>query len=821
MNNKEKSKLTSFNRIKNFSNVMQKLTLDQELNYNESSFILSCALVLLQEFEKDNRLKSYLEFAYYIILKHSSNTEDYSALYNFAINFGFYPIANYISSNELLEQNGINDFLTNLQVEQYKFNGYIETSEQKKIRLSILDSQANEMSYVAPTSYGKSSIILEHIQINLLKNKRVGIIVPTKSLLAQTYHMIRDAKLNCRILIHDEMYEGDKQFIGIFTQERALRVLENQDAYFDILYIDEAHNIFKKDARNILLSRLIRKNKIRNPQQKVVYLSPLIANSDNLKFNIDQNIVEQRIKFNIKEAEVYEYSLQGNITKYNRFLNLHYTHGYCKDFLTYIKQNSTAKSFIYLRSPRKIEELAKELFESESDSDSDSEYTLQNLVQLTSTIAALKMYVHKDFYVIKLLEKGIIYLHGKLPNSIKEYLEYKFRQISEIKVVVANSVILEGINLPIDTLFILNTYDLHEKELTNLIGRVNRLDKVFSTENRGLQKLLPQIHFVNTVYYNKKDSSMTNKINSLRSRAFIDKVENPMLTSFDFDKLKINQASQKVQRKEFEEIVKCEKIVLSDDSGENNVLKKKLIEMDLNHIFTISEEAIKHIKLNIKKFKGKEQWNDFHIIDKIYYIFLKDIPGIKDFEFSRLDNEKARNYYKMFLKSNRTKSLKRNIMAQYMYFKQAVEENDSQFYIGESYGELIKESENYSDSWRKVYVDLSTKTDEEMINLAIVKLKLEDDFVSFKINKFIKLLHDLELISQTEYNLAVYGTNDPKKLKLIKMGLTFNIILKLEKDKQLGNIYLDQNNNLFGNDLFAQYKETLDDYFRFEINKLL
>ena len=61
-----------------------------------------------------------------------------------------------------------------------------------------------------------------------------------------------------------------------------------------------------------------------------------------------------------------------------------------------------------------------------------------------------------------------------MPDSIKEYLEYKYMQIPEIKFLVANKVVLEGMNFPIDSLFILNGTNLKGKELTNLIGRVNR-----------------------------------------------------------------------------------------------------------------------------------------------------------------------------------------------------------------------------------------------------------------------------------------------------------------------------------------------------------
>ena len=46
----------------------------------------------------------------------------------------------------------------------------------------------------------------------------------------------------------------------------------------------------------------------------------------------------------------------------------------------------------------------------------------------------LKKHVHEDFYMIDLIKKGIVYIHGKMPEQIKDYLEYKFNQNKQLKV---------------------------------------------------------------------------------------------------------------------------------------------------------------------------------------------------------------------------------------------------------------------------------------------------------------------------------------------------------------------------------------------------
>lgn len=71
--------------------------------------------------------------------------------------------------------------------------------------------------------------------------------------------------------------------------------------------------------------------------------------------------------------------------------------------------------------------------------------------------------------MIKTLNFGVIYLHGKLPDIIKEYVESKFKEIPSIKYLVANNVILEGINLPIDSLYICSYFKLTSSKIQNLI----------------------------------------------------------------------------------------------------------------------------------------------------------------------------------------------------------------------------------------------------------------------------------------------------------------------------------------------------------------
>lgn len=822
MNQAEKTNLTHLGKNKKFNDVMEKLTKNIQLIEEERTYILTIALIFLRYYDNDKKFTTYIEFAYYIILKYSIQYQDYKPLYDFSTEFGFFPISKNILVNELLDNLSIKDILIDSEIDFYNYkNQYIQTIEQFDIHKNLLEQEVQDIAFIAPTSYGKSSIIVDFIKKYNTDDIKIGVIVPSKSLLIQTYNLLKKENLEKRLLLHDEMYDNDKSFIAIFTQERALRLLKKEDVYFDILFIDEAHNLFKKDSRSILLSRLIKRNLQRKSDSKIIYLSPLVQEINNLKVGNTQVINEQRIHFNIKEPEIFEYLTNGNIRQYNRFIGEFYDVGNNSSYLEYIKNNSLAKNFLYLKRPKMVEQLAIETAKE-----------LPKIEDIQNIIDILNDNVHEEFYISKLLTKGVVYIHGKLPDIIKEYLEYKFKTITSLKYIVANTVILEGINLPIDNMFILNVYELSDKDLTNLIGRINRLDTIFTPNANNLYKLLPKVHFVNTDEYGRKDGKMENSIKKLRSRLFKDKIQNPTLESFDFDELdkKIEKAKKEkdkelaVKMKErIMELVANENYLYQKSITEFDKLKKYFIENELNTFYKNFDSIIENISLKIQNINLSE-WQQKKLVDKIYSIFIEGIENdISKYEFKRLEFEPTRNYYSVYIDRSHQNTLKENINHLFEYFKKRIKEKNSEFYFGESYGEIPKSTSSYTGYSKPVYVDLAKYKDDssKLINLAIVKLQMEDNFISYKLNKFVEMMYDYKLITDEEYNLHIYGTENPKNINLIKFGLSSSLISRLDADKQLENLYIDDYGNLKCNKLFEVFLETIDDFYSFQIQKFI
>ena len=791
-----------------YNAAMEKLTVvPTRLDENEKTFLLTVAIILLKKYERDNRLTSFVELAYSIILKYSLSFNDFAPLYDFSVNIGYYPIAQAITDFEQIQIDNIaSAIIPTLIDDDYKRESIIETYGQKYTRDQILSSTSKDICYIAPTSFGKSSIILEHIATHWETLKRVAVIVSTKSLLMQSYRAIRRKEFDAKIIIHDEMYNSEERFIAVLTQERALRLLDKHDIFFDCLYIDEAHRLLERDSRSILLSRLIRLNRQRNEETEVIYLSPLVTDTNNLKTDESQEIFEQRIRFNIKEPELYEYCTDGTVQKYNRFIDTFFPIGHSETMFSYILQNATEKSFCYLYAPRKIEQFAEEF--------SQSITTVQDSPELKEVIKNLKEYVHDEFYAIEYIKKGIIYLHGKMPDNVKEYLEYKYSQIPELQFIIANKVILEGINLPISSLFVLNGTNLYGKDLTNLIGRVNRLNLVFSQPPK-LGLLMPQVHFVNSEEYNRRRGNFENKIRLLRSSDFADNVKNPTLENFDIENKENKDNADKCK-----EIIENERVFFAVDEDPIQKLKRQMISLGMNTIYAISDELCQTILKKIDRIKDHPKLHECHFLERLRYLFIRHCDGsIIDDEFARLKNDKAIAYYKMFFK-NRKQSLKENIAREVAYFQRRIADGDSLMYIGESYGERAYVTTG-RDAYHNVYIDLSRKSSRQLANIAIVKQKIEEDFVSFKLRMFFQLMLDYSILSEDEYYEILYGTTDRKKIYLVKTGLTINLINRLEKDNQLKNITFDRNGNLITNALFDIYLKGADDFYRFELSRFL
>ncbi|MBF4293415.1 RNA helicase, partial [Vibrio anguillarum] len=160
--------------------------------------------------------------------------------------------------------------------------------------------------------------------------------------------------------------------------------------------------------------------------------------------------------------------------------------------------------------------------------------------------------------------------------------------------------------------------------------------------------------------------------------------------------------------------------------------------------------------------------NSNYLMEVIYQVFVRFISeDHKDGKNSllRLKSDKAQTFYAMFLDWNIENAPLSIMIRRFINYWDSLPENTPVF-IG-SWGDVKKE-----DSHREVFTYISKKSTKEKINLAIVRIKEEEDFFDYPIFRFVEILNDLGFISDEFYKMAKYGTTDKVKISMIQNGFS-------------------------------------------------
>jgi len=351
----------------------------------------------------------------------------------------------------------------------------------------IYDNFKNDYySYSGPTSMGKSFVIRMFIK-NKVKSGYKGnfvLVVPTKALINEiSSKLILDLNTslkenNYHVITSPGslLLKKNNNFILVLTPERLLHLLLTEDDFqINYLFIDEAHKISAHNQRSAFYYKiigLVAQNKnthiffsapyVPNPQ---IYLD-LIPKNDNIKKtdNFNYSPVSQ-LKFliDIPENKVKIYN---NLTeKFLKDLELD-----CVDFIDFIKRFKSNQNIVYCNSTEMAIKNAI-LYASKLPVINDN--------QLNELIKEIKRSIHNDYYLVKILSKGVAYHVGYLPAEIRLVIERLFRE-GIINTIFCTSTLLEGVNFPADNLFItsykIGRSNFKSIDFKNLIGRAGRIE---------------------------------------------------------------------------------------------------------------------------------------------------------------------------------------------------------------------------------------------------------------------------------------------------------------------------------------------------------
>lgn len=781
--------LKQLRKIK-FSVLYQKLLTEKIDDVSNYEKLLSIAVLFI------NSSDEYLtKLGYRIIVIYSNQTGDYKPLYDIALNEGLFPVVKVIENMEKYTYKFQHSFfnLFNLSYgEMFKYENIYHTEEQKQL-YDFYDEMRNQtVSIIAPTSYGKSELI-----ITSLKNKNRGntcIIVPSKALLAQTRGRIMSAQVKGihKIITHPEMYlNTDKNIIALLTQERLLRLLKkNPDLKFDLVIVDEAHNLLDNNSRSILLASVLIILEKRNNNIIYKFLTPFINNSANLETSYTKYIPTTfHINEYVKTEKMFliDFRKDSKLKIYDQFIDDFY---YAKDIknkyiddIDFILKNCGNKNIIYLNKPSDIEKFSLKL---------SSRLSLIQSEDIDKACNELGTYFDDNYSLVKCLKKGIIYHHGSVPEYVRIYIEYLYSKFDCLKYVVTSSTLLEGVNLPAEKMFLLDYKKgkscLTPAQFKNLIGRVCRFREIFSFHN-SLEGLEPSIYLVASDYIGSRANIENFIKKSMRIDIDIeDKPNNVLLKTVE-----INENNEDEKENAVEYLENYENGIIDDYDVIHTTTEigKSCFANNIVEINIIKNENIMQNIINRKRKFNKIIFDIDELFNTMLEVFFDNIiDEDKNYNIRRLLMEESQKFYKMFLNWRiKNASFKEMITSFTRYWDNLINNHkETLVYVGK-WGDQVR------NGHQKLWTDIVEKTRVQRINLAIVRIKEEQDFLDNTLIKFIEVLYDEKVIDENFYLKIKYGTNNKIKITFIKNGFSIALTNLLVK-KYLDYIKVDIKNNI-------------------------
>lgn len=791
-----------------FEKIYCKLLLPGPILDDEHLALLKIAVIFLNS--NDGHLQS---LGYRIIVLVCLKSNDYRPLYDIAINNGFFPIAKQIEllTNDLRKPDKflfIKEFQS-AYLESFKVGSAYYTDEQLFIVNKFKENtMTNDSSIVvAPTSYGKSELILSSIAI---ESGNICILVPSKALISQTKRRVllsREYSASRKIITHAEMFfEGDTNIIAILTQERLIKLLQDFPSLgFSLVHVDEAHNLLEDTERgNLLATALILLQK-RNPKTCFKFLTPFLVNSENLMVSHTNLPTEDlRITEKLKIERFYCCDLNNDrkIEVYDQYLdNFFDTEKRVADHIDLILKEKTKKNIIYLNRPIKIEQLSKELLISKN----IQEVKSPAIDKICNTLAR---HIHKEYLLISCIRKGFVYHHGSIPDNIKAYIEYIYSVTPELEIIATTSTLLEGVNIPAETMFLLDNRkgrgNLTPSQFKNLIGRTCRFREIFASENRNLSLLAPRIFVVGSKYVRQGSNIMKFISDSARvDKAVKETPENILLKKTDLDETK---RKKKAIAEQFIENIEKGTIKLGSFKYAQTAAGRACFLNSVTEFDVLSNELKIQKKVDELIENGSIADNAnkaMELINKIFSTYLKD-----DENLGRLENVKARSFYSMFLSWRIDNVSYGEMIGRFLGYWAKEEKSYPFIYVSPRWGEISIEGFEGREYW----IDIRTKSLAERINMAIIRIKEEQDFLENNLLKFIEVLHDLGLISDMIFYEIKYGTSDPDKILLIKNGISSSLSgLLLKKYRSKLELNPSKNQIVIKKEILEEMKENQED----------
>ncbi|MGL5438345.1 MAG: hypothetical protein ACRDA7_01270 [Metamycoplasmataceae bacterium] len=614
-------------------------------------------------------------------------------IYNWSISMDDKKIFKLMKDMGYLKQNNetLNFFLENKFSNDNNIPKYL-LEEQINIKDKILKSNYKIINFLAPTSFGKSKIMLDlmnefddykfiicptvalcneyEIKLDILNIKNVKIFTPEK---AQTY-LVWNNDIKISLVVFDEFYEAtSKERTSAFSNclkffvERTKKIIlispfgTNMKFFFDSLDILKEHKIDEISTSISATSRII--NNININKNNIIYKKffELTSKKDYEGFEYKKTEINENKKDKIIENILLE-----------DFID--------KDKLIFFTSKTNifnfAKSLLNLNKLNKIK------------------------IEEKSYVFYILDYLEKNYpgtILHKIIELGYGYHHGKMDHFLRFLIEMAFKN-NEIKWIMCNRTLSKGVNLDPDILIIENTRRISEEseenfavEMKNLIGRAGRMtSNKFIGEIFIITKSKEKLKDMNKII-SQNDEIIINTLNNNEKE---DEIVDYKTASFALEKNK----EYYIDKIEFnEEFIRMLKIILIKNE-ENKIgnFKFDILVKNIDNILNINwsknffwfEERIKYVRAFFENtgyswiYKNKINYNENNkiISNKSNDDILADI------------NEKYEKFIGFYFKKILI------ILLEIAYIKNLITKED---YLKALEQENIEENNNMPESFQK------------------------------------------------------------------------------------------------------------------------
>ena len=389
------------------------------------------------------------------------------------------------------------DLLRNIEVEVHKIGNTVPDTNKQffDTQRTVLNGiEHNQFySFSAPTSMGKTFVITNFIRNKIKSGSKENfvIIVPTRALLSEIANKIIEefadilGKGKHKVITAIESLQNDENFVAVLTPERLYYALLKQPTItLDYIFIDEAHKISDKDKRSVVYYKILDMLKIRD-NTHIYFSSPVIPNPDiylelTNYYSLSDNyakgqafefspVIQNKICIDFYNKKI---GIVNNLSKENVFCaNLPAEFTDKMSVLMAIGKNK--RNLIYVSSAHKAINYAIQLSNKDLDIGVD-----EDREELNAVAKLIEQKIHKEYYLADMLRKGVAYHIGALPAEIRACIEKLIRK-GIVRFCFCTSTLLEGVNVPVDNLFIFDHKKAREKmsevDAFNLMGRAGRV----------------------------------------------------------------------------------------------------------------------------------------------------------------------------------------------------------------------------------------------------------------------------------------------------------------------------------------------------------